>query len=215
VQGRFSAGAVERAAQHLAVDGDHALTALGKLLHEPLKRSAELLRIKAAEQTAEGVMARRAVLQLQKTPQKGLFRPCEQRHIDRALATAQHRAQRDQQKFMEIVNLGIAAAGIVQTLPALRKLLQYFVAGHERSLPQPSPGTNLRRKCQKGCTLISYAIALAYRQRLGFRLLVLFLALATPNAFNLSFLNPTSSSAAGSYPVPPRPRSSTAPWSRC
>jgi hypothetical protein len=49
VQGRLAAGAIERAAQHLAVDGHHALQLLGKMRHKPLKRTAELIRIEIAE----------------------------------------------------------------------------------------------------------------------------------------------------------------------
>jgi len=74
VQRRLAAGAVERAAQDLAVDGHHtrgyrtgrssgrqAAALLGEPGHEAPERGAERLWIKLAEQAAERVVARRNV----------------------------------------------------------------------------------------------------------------------------------------------------------
>ena len=44
-----------------------------------------------------------AVLQLEKTAQKWLFRLRKQRHVDRSLTSTQHRAQSNHQKFVKVV----------------------------------------------------------------------------------------------------------------
>ena len=61
-------------------------------------------------------MAGHAVLQPEKAAQERLFGLGEQRHVHRALAAAQHRAQRDHQQLMEIVQTGIAGSRILQSL---------------------------------------------------------------------------------------------------
>jgi hypothetical protein len=45
VQRRLAAGAIERAAQDLAIDRDNALCSLGEARHEALKTGAELVGI--------------------------------------------------------------------------------------------------------------------------------------------------------------------------
>jgi hypothetical protein len=130
VQGRFAAGAIERAAQNFAINGHDTLALLGKLRHETLKGGSELFGIELTEQPAERVVTGYAVLQLKEAAQERLFCLCEQRHVDRALATAQHRAQSDHQKLMEVMQTGVPGSGILQTLPARRKLLQGIVKRH-------------------------------------------------------------------------------------
>ena len=124
MQGRLAAGPIKRAAQDLPIDGHYALALLAKLRHEPLKRVAELIRVQIAKQPAERVVAGQAILQLEKAAQKRLFGLREHRHVHRTLAATQHRAQSDQQQFIEIVQTGIAAARVFQTLPTGGKLLQ-------------------------------------------------------------------------------------------
>jgi hypothetical protein len=63
-------------------------------------------------------VARRPVRQPENAAQKRLFGLGEQRHVDRALATAQHRAQRDHQNLMEIMQTCVAGSRIFQALPA-------------------------------------------------------------------------------------------------
>jgi hypothetical protein len=82
-----------------------------------------------AEQTAECVVARKPILQLKKTAEIRFLRFGEFRHVHRTLASAQHRAQRDDQKLMEIMPTGIAASGIIQAVPTGGKLLQGNLAG--------------------------------------------------------------------------------------
>jgi hypothetical protein len=65
VQRRLAAGAIKRAAQHLAVDRHDTFHLLAKALHEPLKCDGELGWIKLAEQPAERVVARQAIRQLE------------------------------------------------------------------------------------------------------------------------------------------------------
>jgi hypothetical protein len=66
VQRRLAAGAVERAAQNLAVDRYNPFALLGEAGHEPLKRRAELLRVEHAEKPAERIVAGHAILELEK-----------------------------------------------------------------------------------------------------------------------------------------------------
>src|ERR1022692_4470147 len=100
------------------------MTLLGKSRHEALKGRLELRRIELTEQPAEGVVAGHPIRKLEKAAQERLLGLREQRHVDRALTTAEHRAQSDHQQFMEIVQTGIAGSRVFQTLPASRKLVQ-------------------------------------------------------------------------------------------
>ena len=56
--------------------------------------------------------------------QKSLFRLGEQRHIDRPLPTAKHRAKSYHQKLMEVVKAGIAGTRVFKTLPKRFKFFQ-------------------------------------------------------------------------------------------
>ena len=124
MQRRLAAGAVERAAQNLAVDRHNPFALLGETGHEPLKRRPELFRIEHAEKPAERVMAGHAILELEKPAQERLLRLREQAHVHRALPAAQNRAHRYRQNLMKVVQRGIASARVVQTLPAFDKAIQ-------------------------------------------------------------------------------------------
>src|SRR5271165_1158771 len=92
-----------RAAQNLAVDRHNPFTLLGKTSHEALKRRPELVRIEHAEKPAERVMARHAILKLEKPAQERLLRLREQTHVHRALPATQNRAHRYRQNLMKVV----------------------------------------------------------------------------------------------------------------
>jgi hypothetical protein len=66
VQGRLATGAIEGAAQDLAVNRHDALNRIGETGHELVEGSTEPLRIEQPEQPTEGVVAGQAVLQLEK-----------------------------------------------------------------------------------------------------------------------------------------------------
>jgi hypothetical protein len=101
------------------------LISLGKPRHEPLEGSAELLRVKQAEQTAERIMAGQAVLQRQKAAQERLLCNRECCHKPRTLTAAQHCAQDDHQHFVEVVPTSIAGPRVFQTFKAGDKLVQH------------------------------------------------------------------------------------------
>jgi hypothetical protein len=160
MQGRLAAGPIKRAAQDLPIDGYYALALLGKLRHEPLKRAAELIRVQIAKQPTERVVAGQPILQLEKTAQKSLFGLREHRHVHRTLAATQHRAQSNHQQFIKIVQTGIAAARVFQTLPTGRKLLQGIFTGHRKTLLQGSRFKPSYRKYHRWFGAIPNAIAL-------------------------------------------------------
>lgn len=80
-------------------------------------------------------MAGYAVLQLEKAAQKWLFRLGKQRHVYRSLTSTQHRAQSNHQKFVKVVQTGIAAPRVFKPFPTGRKLLQGFFTGHGLNPP--------------------------------------------------------------------------------
>ena len=131
MQRRLAAGAVERAAQNLAVDRHNPFAWLGETGHEPLKRRPELLRVEHAEKPAERVMAGHAILELEKPAQERLLRLGEQAHVHRALPAAQNRAHRYRQNLMKVVQRGIAGARVVQTVPAFDKAIQDLLPRRE------------------------------------------------------------------------------------
>ena len=55
----------------------------------------------------------------------------EQIRVHRTLTAAQHPASGNHQKFVKIVQGGIAATRVVKPFPTGTKLLQCFFAGHE------------------------------------------------------------------------------------
>ena len=100
-------------AENLAIDGDDATANLGERRHEPLKAGTKSDRIKTAEQPAEGVMARRAVLHVEEFTQEGLLGFGEQRHVHRPLAAAQYRAQGDRRKRVEVMKGRVSTSWVV------------------------------------------------------------------------------------------------------
>ena len=102
----------------LPSDREHTLAGLAKRRHEALKRDTELIGIEAAEQPAERIVARRPVLQVEEITQEWLFGLREQCHIHATLAAAQNRTQGNDRKGMEIVQGGIAGAGVLQVFEA-------------------------------------------------------------------------------------------------
>jgi hypothetical protein len=65
------------------------LAGIGKPAHEALEAGAELLGIEPAKQTAERIVARQAVFQLEEAAQERLLCHRERRHMCRALTAAQ------------------------------------------------------------------------------------------------------------------------------
>jgi hypothetical protein len=96
VQRRFLAGAIERAAQSLAVDRHGALPRIGEPGHEAPKRGTQPCRVELSEQAAAGVLAGQAMLKLEQAAQQAFFCIGEPRHRHSTLATAQDGAKRDQ-----------------------------------------------------------------------------------------------------------------------
>src|ERR1700693_192690 len=117
---------------------------LGELRHEPLKRASKLIRIEITKQPTERIVTRYAVRQLEKAAQKSLFRLCKLRHVDGTLSSTQHRAQSNHQKFMKVVQTGIATSGVLKTLPTRRKLFQGIFTGHAYSCSNITPRTSLQ-----------------------------------------------------------------------
>src|SRR5208283_1794503 len=100
------------------------LNLLAKARHEALKRGAEPRRIELAESPAERIMTGQAVHQLEETAQERLLRFRKHRHVHRALPAAQHCAQSNHQKLVEIMQRGISGSRVLKTLPARDKLIQ-------------------------------------------------------------------------------------------
>ena len=73
-------------------------------------------------------MAGWIVRQRQKAAQERLLRGGEFGHVDRVLPAAQHRAECNEQEFVQVMQLGIAGARVFQPFPARCELIQ-------RSLP--------------------------------------------------------------------------------
>jgi hypothetical protein len=107
VQRRLAAGAIERAAQDLAVDRDDALGGLGETRHEALKAAAELVGIEPTQNPAERIVTGRAVLKVQETAQELPLVLGKLGHVHRSLSATQHRAKRNHQDFQQLVAPGI------------------------------------------------------------------------------------------------------------
>ena len=133
VQRRLATGAVERAAQNLAVDRHNPFALLGETSHEPLKRRPELLRIEHAEKPAERVMAGNAILKPEKPAPERLLRLREKAHVDRALPAAQNRAHGYRENLMKVMQRRIASARLVQTVPAFDKAIQNILPRRENN----------------------------------------------------------------------------------
>src|SRR5215212_8058814 len=138
MQRRKPGHAVERAPQRLAIDGDNALAAFGELAHEGEKAGMELRRVEQAKHPREGVMAGNAVLQPQELAQERLLGASKHGHVGAVLASAQDRAQRNQQDLVQVVTLGIARARILQIRKNRPKSLQSTVLPPQPVLPVES-----------------------------------------------------------------------------
>ena len=108
VQRRAAGGAVEGAAQRLAVDGEHPVAGGAEVVEEGLEGAPEGRRIEQAEHPGEGVVARQAILQAQEFPQQRLAVLGELGEVDAALRAADRRDQRDRQDVEQLVPLRIA-----------------------------------------------------------------------------------------------------------
>src|SRR3954451_8562762 len=73
VQWGLACSPVEGAPQRLAIDGDHALQALGEALHKACEAGFERHRVEKPEDSAKGIVAGNAVPQAQELPQERLF----------------------------------------------------------------------------------------------------------------------------------------------
>jgi hypothetical protein len=135
VQRRLAPGPIEGAAENLAINRHDTLNCRDETRHEPLKHRAESGRIEQPKQPAEGVVAGYAVLQLEKAAQRRLFRFRKPRHGNRTLTTAQHRAERDYQQPVEVVQPGIAGERVLQTLPTGDELIQAVLPGNVSATP--------------------------------------------------------------------------------
>ena len=119
----------ERTAENLAVDRDHPLASLGKRSHETLEAGPELIRIEVAEQSAEGIVAGWAVLQIEELALERFLGFGEQSQVHGTLTAAQDRAQRDYQQGVEVVQGGIAAAWILEVFKACSEPIQRGLPG--------------------------------------------------------------------------------------
>jgi hypothetical protein len=114
------------------------LAGLGKSTHEALEAIAEPFRVEVAKQAAECVVAGNAVFQLEKAAQERLLCRRERGHMGRSLTAAQNGAESNEQKFMEVVQTGIAGSRILQPFPARNKPIQLI----QSSLPGRVRHTN-------------------------------------------------------------------------
>src|SRR4051794_13406489 len=123
MKGRGGRGPVKGAPERLAVQGHHALTALGEAAHEGHKTRLELGRIEQPKHAREGVMAWDAVPEREDLSEEGVLGAPEPDHVGAGLAPAQHGAQANEQDLQKLVALGIARARILQIRENRRKLL--------------------------------------------------------------------------------------------
>jgi hypothetical protein len=116
VQRPAPALAVEAAPGGLAVDRNHpAVAGLGgEGGNEAAEAGLEGDRVEQPEDPREGVVARNAAFQAQKTPQQRLLGAPEQGHVNATCGAAQGGRQRDQHDLQQIVPLGIAGARVRQ-----------------------------------------------------------------------------------------------------
>ena len=160
MQRRLAAGRVEGAAQDLTVDRDDALGGFGEPRHEALKAGAELVGIEQTKDTAERVVARRAMLQGQKTAQERFLVLGELGHVHRALPATQNRAQRNHQDFQQIVATGIAGARIFQPFKAGDEPVHVSSSTHRIQNAVGRIDRKPTRKLKCSCQTVSNAIPL-------------------------------------------------------
>ncbi len=109
-------------AQSLAVDRHNPLQGSGEGAGELGEGRFERLRLEQAEHPAEGVVARRAVLQLHHLAQEDQLGAGELRHVRTVFRPAQRRRQRHEHQFQQIVT-GIARPRVVDLAEIGRELL--------------------------------------------------------------------------------------------
>jgi hypothetical protein len=114
---------------------------LGKCLHEPAKRDFKRLGVEHAEDTAERVVARKAMLQNQHVLPKIGLHPRKQGHIHATGRPAQRRHQGDEQQLRQIVQC-VVRTRVRQVFKALRKLL-HWPLHHNPELPSESISSRL------------------------------------------------------------------------
>ena len=108
VERRAARGAIEGAAQRLAVDGEHPVAGGAEIVEEDLEGASEGDRIEQAEHAGEGVVAGQAILQAEEFPEQRLAVRGELGEVDAALRAADRGHQRDRQDVEQRVPLGIA-----------------------------------------------------------------------------------------------------------
>ena len=108
VERRAARGAIEGAAQRLAVDGEHPVAGGAEIVEEDLEGASEGGRIEQAEHAGEGVVAGQAILQAEEFPEQRLAVRGELGEVDAALRAADRGHQRDRQDVEQRVPLGIA-----------------------------------------------------------------------------------------------------------
>lgn len=86
-----------------------------------LETTAELLGVEQTEQSAESVVAWRAMLQLEEAAQEPQLDAGKLRHVGAVFPAGQYRAQRDHQHFQQIVPPGVASPWILQARKACRE----------------------------------------------------------------------------------------------
>src|SRR3954463_4316826 len=143
MKGRGGRGPVKGAPERLAVQGHHALTALGEAAHEGHKTRLELGRIEQPKHAREGVMAWDAVPEREDLFEEGVLGAPEPDHVGAGLAPAQHGAQADEQDLQELVTLGVSRARTLQARKNRRKLLH---------------GTTFDPKWRHGVESVAYAL---------------------------------------------------------
>jgi hypothetical protein len=99
---------VERAAQRLSIDGEHALADGADVIEEGLEGPPEGGGAEQPEHPAERVVARQAILEAQKFPQQRLAVLGELGEVHAALRPADRGDQRDRQDVEQLVALRIA-----------------------------------------------------------------------------------------------------------
>ncbi len=128
MQRRGASAAFVGATQRLAIDGNDAgkldLVGLGEGGREPPKSLLERFRIQCSQHPAEGVVARDAVLQSQKLPQRLLLGPGKQSHVRGAVPPTQCRSKRDDDDIEQIV-IGVGRPRIRQVSEDLSEFLHW------------------------------------------------------------------------------------------
>src|SRR3954453_22629487 len=123
MKGRGGRGPVKGAPERLAVQGHHALTALGEAEHEGHKTRLDPARIEQPKHARERVMAWDAVPEREDLFEEGVLGAPEPDHVGAGLAPAQHGTQANEQDLQKLVALGLARARTLQIRENRRKLL--------------------------------------------------------------------------------------------